>query len=121
MHQLRSLKAWTCARRVARSAYRLTMEPPLKHHFGLADQIRRAAASIPANIAEGYGLGTRPQLIRCLRTALAEAYELQWHIELATYVGLIDRHRARTQYQQGTQVIRLLIGLLKRLDSEVPH
>jgi len=70
MHKLSSLEAWTRGRELSRVAYRLTLHGQLARHFGLADQIRRAAASVPANIAEGYALATTPQFIRCLRIAL---------------------------------------------------
>src|SRR2546422_7737778 len=62
-------------------SYRLTLEPPLSRHYSLSDQIRRAAPSIPANIAEGYGLATRPQFVRCLRIALGSANELRTRSE----------------------------------------
>src|SRR2546430_13391142 len=58
MKQLASLEAWNCANALARSAYRLTLRKPLSSHFGLSDQIRRAAVSVPANMVEGYALGT---------------------------------------------------------------
>src|SRR5207249_12295822 len=51
-------------------------------HFGLSDQIRRASASIPANIAEGYAMGTTPQFIKFLRIALGSATELATHSSL---------------------------------------
>jgi len=65
MHKLGSLEAWNRSRQLSRIAYRLTLDGKLAKHFGLADQIRRAAAAIPANIAEGYALATTPQFIRC--------------------------------------------------------
>src|SRR5881296_2715694 len=48
--QLNSLEAWTSAQELARAAYRLTLDRPLSRHFGLVDQIRRAAISVPANM-----------------------------------------------------------------------
>jgi len=86
--RLASLKAWTCGKTVARSAYKLTLDDPLRRHFGLADQIRRAAAAIPANIAEGYALATTPQFVRCLRIALGSATELLTHLELVQDLSL---------------------------------
>src|SRR5256886_10277244 len=88
VRKLDSLQAWTVARQVARSAYRLTLDPPLNRHFGLTDQIRRAAASIPANIAEGYALGTTAQFIRFLRIALGSGTELCTHLELVRDLAL---------------------------------
>lgn len=121
MNRLQSLKAWTEAGQLAREAYRLTMVDPLKYHFGLADQIRRAGVSVPANIAEGYGLGTRPQLIRCLRIALGSAYELRTCIEIAIDLSLAAPERGRAASDRCTLVVRLLIGLLKRLRADVPR
>ena len=54
VRKLDSLEAWRHGRQLSRDAYRLTLATPLSRHFSLADQIRRAAASIPANVAEGY-------------------------------------------------------------------
>ena len=75
--RLDSLECWKVARRLAGAAYRLTLDSPLSRHYSFADQIRRAAPSIPANIAEGYSLATRPQLVHCLRIALGSATELR--------------------------------------------
>ena len=117
MRQLASLKAWTEANAYARAAYRCTMEVPLKRHFGLADQIRRAAVSIPANIVEGYTYGTRAQLVRYLRIALSSARELNCHLEFAHDLALVNRGRARALAIQGDMVVRLLVGLLNRMSS----
>src|SRR5207244_10015477 len=88
MRRLESLEAWRAARQLAVIAYRLTLEPPLSRHFSLADQIRRAAPSVPANVAEGYGLATRPQFVRCLRIALGSAMELRTHLEIVMDLSL---------------------------------
>jgi four helix bundle protein len=54
--QLESLDDYRIAQELATNAYHLTLAPPLSKHFALSDQIRRAAISVPANIAEGYAL-----------------------------------------------------------------
>src|SRR5438093_3280134 len=113
--RLASLKAWTCGKTVARCAYKLTLDDPLRRHFGLADQIRRAAAAIPANIAEGYALSTTPQFIRCLRISLGSATELYTHLELAADMELVDAEQIKAGLRQCDHVIALLIGLIRRL------
>jgi four helix bundle protein len=91
------------------------MEKPLQRHFGLADQIRRAAISIPGNIAEGYGLGTDRQFVRCLRIALGSTYELVGHIEMAREMALVDSELDRKLQEDCEVLIKLLVGLLKKL------
>jgi four helix bundle protein len=105
---------------VAGTTYRMTMEKPMSGHFGLCDQIRRAAVSIPANLAEGYALGTRPQLIRCLRIALGSTAELWSHVGLAGELALIPSEMARQRKADCERLISLLVGLLKRLGARVP-
>src|SRR5256886_11593174 len=99
MKQLASLEAWNCANALARSAYRLTLRKPLSGHFGLSDQIRRAAVSVPANMVEGYALGTTLQFIRCLRVAFGSAAELHCRSE---------EHTSELQ-SQSNLVCRLLL------------
>jgi len=112
MRKLDSLEAWNCAMKVSRSVYRLTLEKPLSRHFGLSDQIRRASASIPANIAEGYALGTTPQFIRFLRIALGSATELATHLELAKDLELGAGDKLEEALQLCNKEIGLLIGLV---------
>jgi four helix bundle protein len=100
---------------MARVAYRLTLDPPLSRHYGLADQIRRAAASIPANIAEGYALGTTPQFIRFLRIALGSGTELCTHLELVRDLELAPAKSVDEALVLGNQVVGLLIGLIYSL------
>ncbi len=115
MRKLDSLEAWTCARLVARAAYRLTLDGPLNRHFGLADQIRRAAASIPANIAEGYALGTTPQFMRFLRIALGSSTELCTHLELVQDLQLASAERVAEALKLANREVGLLIGLIYSL------
>jgi four helix bundle protein len=98
-------------------AYRLTLEGQLARHFALADQIRRAAAAIPANIAEGYALATTPQFVRCLRIALGSATELHTHLELAAELGLASSEDAKPAIDLCDREIGLLIGLVRRLGT----
>ena len=115
--RLETLKAWTQAKQVARDAYRAAREKPLCLDFALADQIKRAANSVPANIIEGYALGTRPQLVRFLRIAFASACELSWHLELAQDMQLISPESGQALREATETLIRLLVGLIKKLSS----
>src|SRR5439155_614441 len=60
MRNLESFDAWKLGQDLATLAYQLTLSPKLDRHFALKDQVRRAALSIPGNIAEGYAWGTTP-------------------------------------------------------------
>ena len=113
--RLESLEAWSVARRLAGDAYRLTLEPPLSRHYSLSDQIRRAAPSIPANIAEGYGLATRPQFVRCLRIALGSANELRTYLELIQQLELSPVQRTGEALELCDRLIGLIIGLVRTL------
>ena len=112
MRKLDSLEAWNCGRQVSRAAYKLTLKSPLSRHFGLSDQIRRASASIPANIAEGYALGTTRQFIRFLRISLGSATELSTHLELAKDLELGSPPEIDAALQLCNREIGLLIGLV---------
>lgn len=118
--KLLSLAAWQQGRTLAREAYRLTLSGPLEQHRGLTDQIRRAACAIPANITEGYALGTKAQFIRCLRIALGSATELHTHLDLATGFHLITGDQAAEVMPLADRVIGLIIGLLRSLNARPP-
>ncbi|SRR5713101_7784073 len=118
MKQLEKLDVWRAAQDLAHSAYILTMAPPLSRHFALSDQVRRAAISIPANIAEGYALASTLQFIRCLRISLGSAAELRSHLELVVRLKLADSASTAVVIQLCTRVISMLVGLLRSLSTK---
>ena len=73
---------------LAETCYRLTQRFPKEELYGITSQIRRAAASIPANIAEGHGRENRGEYIQFLRIAQGSLKELETHLLLSLRVGL---------------------------------
>ena len=119
MKQLETLEAWKSAERIAREAYSLTLKHPLQRHFGLADQIRRAAVSVPANIVEGYALGTTAQFVRFLKIALGSAAELQCHLRIAKDLELCNASGAESAIRGCERSIKLLVGLIRTLQGRL--
>ena len=117
MRKLETLQAWHTGKALCRAAYGLTLHPPLSRHFGLADQIRRAAVSVPANIAEGYALGTTPQFVRFLKMSLGSAKELATHLELVGDFHLADVNATGQASVLADQEVALLVGLVRSLVS----
>src|SRR5262245_39541359 len=74
---------------LAESCYRLTRSFPKEELFGLSSQIRRAASSIPANIAEGHGRENTQSFIQYLRIAQGSLKELETHLLLSERVGIV--------------------------------
>lgn len=88
----RDRQVWPRGHRVVLDVYILTATFPKEESYGLTSQMRRAAASIPANIAEGCGRGGSAELARFLRIALGSAAELDYHLLLARDLSFIERH-----------------------------
>ena len=85
----RDLVAWQLGMELAERCYRLVRSLPLTERFGLRTQITRAAASVPANIAEGYGRRTRGEFVRFLSIANGSLKELETHVELSVRCALL--------------------------------
>jgi len=85
----RDLRVWQGGMTLAETCYRLTQQLPKEEFYGITSQIRRAASSIPANIAEGNGRENRGEYIQFLRIAQGSLKELETHLLLAIRVGFI--------------------------------
>ncbi|GIW03862.1 MAG: four helix bundle protein [Thermomicrobiales bacterium] len=85
----KELKVWQKAHSLTLEAYRVTASFPREELFGLTSQVRRAASSIPANIAEGCGRGGG-DLARFCELAAGSASELEYHLILARDLGYLD-------------------------------
>ncbi len=84
----RDLKVWQTAMDVAVLGYRLTKDFPSDERFGLTSQVRRSAASIAANIAEGYGRDSSGAYVNFLRVSQGSLKELETHVLLAVRVNI---------------------------------
>lgn len=82
----RDLIAWQKGFHLTRSVYIYSKRLPREEIFGLTSQMRRAASSVPLNVAEGYGLGTRDQFLRHLRQARASCMEVDTAVQLASSI-----------------------------------
>ena len=102
---------------VAEDCYRLTRSFPREEMFGLTSQIRRAAASVPANIAEGHGRENTGSFIQFLRVAQGSTKELETHLLLAERVGLLSRESADATIERCGEIGKMLRALIRSLQE----
>ncbi len=100
---------------MARAVYLATSDFPPAEAFGLTSQIRRAAASIPANIAEGQGRGTDRSFALFLRQARGSLLELETPMELAHSLEWLKPDCCQPLLQEAGEITRMLNGLLRTL------
>jgi len=89
---VRDLKIWVEGMALVNDSYTLTRSWPKDELFGLTAQVRRAAVSIPCNLAEGRGRGTARETARFAQIALGSAYELDTLLQIATGLGLANEN-----------------------------
>jgi len=106
---------WQRARGIVKRVYVATARFPRDEMYGLAQQMRRAAVSVPSNIAEGYGRGARKDYIRFLRTARGSLYELQTQLLLAQDLTFLPPKEVEPLLDELDQCSRLLYRLLLSL------
>jgi four helix bundle protein len=115
IQSFRDLKAWHKGMDLAVLVYTSTEKLPRAELFGLTAQIRRAAVSIPSNIAEGKAKGGQ-SYPNHVRIALGSEAELQTQIELARRLEYLPEEEAHELLSQISTVGRMLSSLLKSLD-----
>ena len=118
MRDFRELKVWEKAHALTLKLYTLTRTFPRDEQYGLTAQIRRAAASIGANIAEGSGRRTRRDFARFLQVALGSASELQYHLVLAVDLELLSRSDHEQLDGATGEVKRMLTGFIRKLMAD---
>ncbi len=112
----RDLIVWQRGMKLATAIYPATEKMPRSEIFGLTSQIRRAATSIPLNIAEGFGKHTRPEFVHGLRTAMGSLCEVMTAYEIATNLQMIPVNQRILELL--AEVDRLLQALIMRLDEK---
>ena len=118
VNSYRDLKVWQMGIELAKGCYLLTRAFPRGEMFGLTAQIRRAAASIPANVAEGYGRENTGAYIQFLRIAQGSLKELETHLILSTEVEVARRDATRPLLHQADEIGRMLRALIRKLQAK---
>lgn len=118
MRDFRDLQVWQKAHRFTLSVYRLTQAFPSEERFGLSAQLRRSAASVPANLAEGCGRSSEKELARFMAIAAGSASEAEYQLLLAHDLGCLEIDDYRAVTSQVDEVKRMLSGFLKKLTAD---
>jgi four helix bundle protein len=111
----RELKVWQAAMDLAERCYLASKGFPKDELFGMTSQIRRAAASVPANIAEGQGRQHTKEFLNFLGTARGSLMELETHLILSQRVGLLKAQDVEALLNLADEIGRMLSGLRRSL------
>jgi four helix bundle protein len=91
---------------------------PKQEAFGLSAQIRRAAVSVPGNISEGFGRGSRVDYLRFLKIARGSLFELDTQLLLAREMGYLTAKGHQSLADDWNEVSKVLAGLIRSMSSQ---
>jgi four helix bundle protein len=112
------LECWQEARSLVRTVYTATRDGAFKKDLRLSGQIQAAAASVMANIAEGFIRRSDKEFIQFLFIAMSSAAEVQSHLYIALDQGYIDQKQFDDMYTQANKTAMIISGLLKYLRTK---
>jgi four helix bundle protein len=110
-----SLKVWQHAHQLALRVYQEARSFPKAEVYGLTSQMRRAAVSIPSNLAEGHGRGSQAELVRYSRIALGSTSELQYQLLLCRDLGYLSDEMHAELTERADYVRRMLAKFIQTL------
>ena len=115
MKNYKELNVWNKAVGLAVQVCKLTKGFPPDERFALSSQIRRAATSVPANIAEGWGRGTTKEYIQYLLIARGSLMEVETHAVIAHQLQYLTKPQIESVQQQIEEIGKMLNGLIQAL------
>ncbi|WP_292240765.1 four helix bundle protein [Mesorhizobium sp.] len=118
INSYRDLIVWKAAIELAVECYSVTTAFPNKEAYGMTSQIRRSAASIPANIAEGHGRENTGAFIQFLRFAQGSLKELETHLMLSGRVGLMVEKEVIRLLGQAEEIGKMLRSMIRSLQQK---
>jgi len=118
LRNYKDLKVWQKSYQLCLEIYRITKLFPKEEIYAITSQIRRAAVSVPSNIAEEYGRKTTPEYIRSLYIAYGSLCELETQISLSGDLGYIEAGKLKKLQDNIGEVERMLKALIKSLENK---
>lgn len=119
MQAFRDLKVWQKAHQLTLDVYKATTTFPKEELFGLTSQIRRSAASIPANICEGCGREGPGEMARYLSMAMGSASELEYHLLLSHELSFLSNSDYERLNVELIEVKKMLASFIRTVKSSV--
>jgi len=111
----KDLKVWQKGIELVKSIYEITQSFPSNEQFGLVSQMRRAAVSIPSNIAEGCGRNSDKELIHFLYIALGSASELETQIIISQELSFLQPEKSEQMQSLIFEIIKMISSLIKSI------
>jgi four helix bundle protein len=118
MKDFRSLQVWNKAHALTLNCYKAMSDFPKSEMYGLTSQIRRSAASVGANIAEGCGKRGNGDFQRFLGIATGSASEVEYHFLLARDLGFLDADQYRSLAAAVVEIKRMLASLIIKVERD---
>ncbi len=113
------LIAWQRAMKLTKAIYNASAHFPSDEKYALLQQIRRAAVSVPSNIAEGQARHSSKEFLRFLSNARGSLAEVQTHIMLAEEFGYIPNSEAKKLFTDASELYRIINGLYSSILDKV--
>lgn len=120
IRKYQNLKVWEKATQLALEVYALTNRFPKEELYGLSSQVRRAAVSIPSNIAEGSERKSDKDFIRFLRMASASLAEVETQLYIAMKLSYVDASAYDELLQSSAEIGKMIHGLMTGLEARMP-
>ena len=108
MHQFKELEIWKRSRLFCSEIYQITSSFPSDEKFGLTNQLRRAAVSIPSNIAEGSSRNSNKDFSRFLEIAIGSAYEIETQVLIAFDLGFVSTDECEKSVNELAEIIKMI-------------
>jgi len=115
INDYRDLEVWQLGRKLAKAIYEVTSGFPSAEKFGLVSQLRRAAVSIPSNIAEGWGRRYTAEYVQFVRNANGSRTEAETQLILSSDLGFLEQRQLDELLEQTASLGRMLVSLERSL------
>jgi four helix bundle protein len=118
MHNFRELKIWQRSMNLVVKVYELSAKFPKEETYGLAQQLKRCACSVPSNISEGSGRNSNVQFRYFLEISMGSCNELQTQVELSKRLGYCTDNEIKEILDEANEVFKMIYGFYNSLNPK---
>jgi four helix bundle protein len=119
LESYRDLKVWQKAIDMVVGCYEISRRFPKDEIYGLTSQLRRAAVSVPVNIAEGYGRGSRKEYLQFLTIAQGSLKEVETHLIIAQRLDYLTQAQLKIALTRSDEIGKMLGSLIRSLKEKI--